>query len=177
MKSAFYQQIDKSNAHRASRDANCFAALEDAGNLAELFAVSFDLEDKNHFKACWALELVLEQKLDLIVPYLDVFCRKVAQYHHDSAIRSVSKICQFLAQSKTVKLTESQEEKLIETCLDWLIQDEKVAAKAYAMRALFHFGKKHDWINEELKTILSQDYAQHSPAYKGAAKDILKRLK
>lgn len=177
MKSPFYNQIAHSNAHRAERDANCAAALESTRNLAELFALSFDLADKNHFKACWALELVLEKNLPLIAPHLDTFCDKIAQYRHDSAIRSISKICQFLAQSKTMQLTALQEQKIIETCLDWLIQDEKVAAKAYAMRALFALGKKHDWINHELKTILPQDYAQHSPAYKGAAKDILKRLK
>jgi hypothetical protein len=45
------------------------------------------------------------------------------------------------------------------------------------MRALYNFGKKHLWINEELKMILSQDYPNHSAAYKAAAKDILKKLK
>ena len=83
----------------------------------------------------------------------------------------------FLSKSKTIKLTEIQETKIIETCLDWLIQDEKVASKAYSMRALYNFNKKHSWINEELKMILSQDYPNHSAAYKAAAKDILRKLK
>lgn len=177
MKSEFYTQLANSNAHRHQRDLNAATALENSQSLAELFAVCFDLNDINHFKACWALELVLEQNLALIMPYLDTFCNMVPQYKHDSAIRSISKICQFLAQSKTIKLSANQEGMLIEACLDWLIRDEKVAAKAYAMRALYHFGKKQAWINDELKTILAQDYPHHSPAYKGAAKDILKRLK
>jgi hypothetical protein len=83
----------------------------------------------------------------------------------------------FLSKSKTIKLSESQETKIIETCLDWLIQDEKVAAKAYSMITLYNFGKKYSWINEELKTILSQDFFKHSAAYKAAAKDILRKLK
>lgn len=177
MKSAFYTQIANSNAHRASRDANCDAALENKTSFDELVAISFDLNDKIHFKACWALELVLEKNLSFIIPYLNEFCAKLPHYTHDSAIRSISKICQFLAQSTTISLTEMQEQQLIETCLDWLIRDEKVAAKAYAMRALYALGKKHQWINDELKTILSQDYSNHSPAYQAAAKDILKRLK
>jgi hypothetical protein len=45
------------------------------------------------------------------------------------------------------------------------------------MRTLFLFGKKYPWINEELKTILSQDYFKHSAAYQAAAKDILRKLK
>lgn len=177
MKSAFYQQIAQSNAHRHQRDQNCEAALASPQNCDALFALCFDLQDPHHFKACWALELVLEKNLSLIAPHLSDFCRMASQYRHDSAIRSVSKIVLFLAQKNTVELTPDQEEKLIETALDWLIQDEKVAAKAYAMRALYHFGKRHPWIHEQLKTILTQDYPHHSPAYKGAAKDLLKRLK
>ncbi len=177
MKSDFYHQLADSTAHRSSRNNNCNAALQNPENLAELFAVAFDLKDKIHFKGCWALELVLEKNLALILPYIETFCNRLSGYDNDSAIRSVSKICLFLSQSKTIALTGSQEEKIIETCLDWLIQDEKVAAKAYAMRALYQFGKKYPWINDELKTILSQDYPQHSAAYKAAAKDILKRLK
>jgi ferritin-like protein len=83
----------------------------------------------------------------------------------------------FLSKSKTIKLTENQETKIIETCLDWLIQDEKVAAKAYSMITLYNFGKKHSWINEELKAILLQDYFKHSAAYRAAAKEILEKLK
>ena len=177
MKSDFYIQIAKSNAHRLSRDSNCDAALKTAGNLTELFAICFDLDDKIHFKGCWTLELVVEQNIVVILPYLDTFCDTISKYKHDSAIRPMSKICMLVSKNKSLSLTELQEEKMIETCLDWLIQDEKVATKAYAMRALYNFSKKYSWINAELKTILSQDYANHSPAYKAAAKDVLKRLK
>lgn len=176
MKSEFYLQVINSNAHRWQRDLNCELALQNEENLNELFKLAFDLSEKNHFKACWALELVLEQKLELIEPHLEKFSATISLYKNDSAIRPMSKICQFLSQSKTIKLTEKQEQQIIETCLDWLIQDEKVAAKAYAMRALHSFSKKHDWIASDLKTILSQDYSNHSAAYKAAARDILKRL-
>ena len=90
---------------------------------------------------------------------------------------AVSKICFFLSKSKTIKLTEKQEIKIIETCLDWLIQEEKVAAKVYSMRTLYQLSKKHPWVNKELKTILSQDFFKHSAAYRAAAKEILKKLK
>ena len=109
--------------------------------------------------------------------FLDDFISKIPFYENNSAIRPVSKICLFLSTSKSIELTEIQEKKIIETCLDWLIQDEKVAAKAYSMRALYNFGEKNQWINEELKTILSQDYPNHSAAYKAVARDILRKLK
>ena len=83
----------------------------------------------------------------------------------------------FLSKSKKVKLTENQEEKIIEACFDWLIESDKAANAAYSMRALYNFGKKQDWINEELKVLLSRDISNQTPGYCFAVKDILKRLK
>lgn len=177
MDKAFYTIVEKSTAHRLSREFIRDYVFQNPEKLTPLMEIGLNENDKIHIKALWGLELILELKLELIFPFLDIFTSKIAQYRNDSAIRPVSKICLFLSKSKTVQLTEKQETKIIETCLDWLIQDEKVAAKAYAMRALYHFGKKHPWINETLKTILSQDYSNHSAAYKAAAKDILKKLK
>jgi len=176
MKSDFYNQIANSNAHRWQRDLNCETALANPLNLSELFEMSFAVSDINHFKACWALELVLEQKIELLLPYLDQFCAKVKLYKNDSALRSISKICWFISTSNS-KLLKEQEQQLLESCLDWLIQNEKVATKVYAMRALYNFSKTHHWLVLELQTILTQDYAQHTAAYKAAAKDILKKLK
>lgn len=176
MKSEFYNQVVNSNAHRKQRELNRDMAFANEDYLKEIFELAFDLSDKNHFKACWALELILEEKLELINSYLDTFCQTISKYQLDPAIRPMSKICLFLSKSKTIPITENQEQQIIETCLDWLIQDEKVAAKAYSMRALLNFSKKHKWIISELQNILSQDYPNHSAAYKAAAKDVLKRL-
>ena len=177
MNEAFYQLVEKSTAHRLNREFIRDYVFQNSEKLQFLIEIGLNENDKIHFKACWILELIFELKLELILPFLDDFIAKIPFYKNDSAIRPVSKICLFLSKSKTIKLSENQETKIIETCLDWLIQDEKVAAKAYSMRALYNFGKKHPWINEELKMILSQDYPNHSAAYKAAAKDILKKLK
>ena len=175
MKSAFYIKIENSTAHRKSRDSICEFALNNSQNLEKLFDFALDLENKNHFKACWSLELVREKNILLIIPYLTLFCNTLSRYKHDSAIRSISKICLFISKSKQIELSDKQEQQIIETCMDWLIQDEKVATKAYAMRALHNFSKTHLWIRDELKVILTQDYSFHSAAYKAAAKDILNK--
>ena len=177
MDQAFYKIISESTAHRISREFIRDYVFENPEKLQYLMEIGLNEKDKIHIKACWSLELIFEIKSELILPYINEFIEKIGQYKNHSAIRPVSKICLFLSKSKTIKLTENQETKIIETCLDWLIQDEKVAAKAYSMITLYNFGKKYSWINEELKTILSQDFFKHSPAYKAAAKDILRKLK
>ncbi len=177
MKSAFYQLVANSNAHRKQRDLNCETAMQSDNNLNELFEMAFSLSDENHFKACWTLELVLAKDISLLANNLDRFCITVSKYKNDSAIRSISKICMFLSNANQLSLTKKLEQQLIEACLDWLIQDKKVATKAYAMRALNNFSKEHKWVKDELQTILKQDYSKHSAAYKAAAKDILAKLK
>lgn len=177
MDKAFYKLIEESTAHRLNREFIRDYIFQNPDKLRFLMQIGLNEKDKIHFKACWSLELIFELKLELILPYLDEFTSKITHYKKDPAIRPASKICLFLSKSKTIKLTEFQETKIIETCLDWLIQDEKVATKAYSMRALYNFGKKYDWINDELKIILSQDYPNHSAAYQAAAKDILRKLK
>lgn len=177
MDQAFYKLLSESTAHRISREFIRDYVVQHPEKLQYLLEIVLNEKDKIHNKACWSLELIFEIKLELILPYINEFLEKIGKFKNHSAIRPVSKIYLFLSKSKTIKLTENQETKIIETCLDWLIQDEKVAAKAYSMITLYNFGKKYSWINEELKTILSEDFFKHSAAYKAAAKDILRKLK
>jgi hypothetical protein len=177
MNTAFYKLIEESTAHRISREYIRDHVIQNPEKIPFLMEIALNVKDKNHIKACWSLELIFELKLELLFPFLDAFISKISFYKNDSAIRPVSKICLFLSKSKTIKLTENQENKIIENCLDWLIQDKKVASKAYSMRALYNFSKKHTWITDELKMILSQDYPNHSSAYKAAARDILRKVK
>ena len=176
MNSEYYNQIVKSTAHRKSRDENKNFIFTHPDYLCNLTEIAFNTKDKNHHKACWILELICEEKIELFLPFVDNFCAVLSSYQSDSAIRSISKICLFLTKNKKLNLTKIQEEKIIETCLDWLIDSKKAANAAYSMRALFELGKNHSWVNEELKTLLSRDCSFQSVGYQFAVKDILKKL-
>jgi hypothetical protein len=176
MNEDFYKKIENSSAYRKSKVENKNFILENITYLDDLIKIAFNTSDKNHYKACWVLELVCEEKLILFVPYIDDFCEIISKYTLDPAIRPISKICMFLSKSKKISLTENHKVKIIETCFDWLIQEEKVATKAYAIRALFEFGKKQNWIYSELKRILTDDYSKHTSAYKAVAREILRKI-
>jgi len=79
--------------------------------------------------------------------------------------------------SKEIFLAENHIELMVEACFDWLILDKKVATKAYAMRALFQFGKLQDWIYPELQVILEQQYSSGSAGFQFACKEILGKIK
>lgn len=180
MKTELVSKIDQSTAHRKSREQLSNYIIRNVDILSEFVEIAFDTAHKNHVKAFWSLELVCEKKLKLFVPYLDLFCEVLPKLKDDSAIRPATKICLFLLKSNHrkngISLTQEQEHLLIEALLDRLIQNEKVAAKVYAMRALFVLGKKYNWVHDELKNIIEQDYANHSAAYQAATRNLLKKI-
>lgn len=180
-KKILLQQLYNSTAHRKPREDLRDWVLSDKVLLDELIAVAFDTDNKFHFKACWVLELVFEQEVALIIPHLERFCNVISEYTHDSAIRPITKITYLVSkenysENPQFHLSEKQITQITECCMDRLISDEKVAAKAYSAETLFILGKHQDWIYPELKQILSDGYTEHSPAYKATARKILRKL-
>ena len=180
MKTDLVSKIDQSTAHRKSRVSLSNYIIRNEKLLNDFIEIAFDIKHELHIKAFWSLELVCEKKLKLFVPYIDLFCEVLPTLKDDSAIRPATKICMFLAKSNHrkngISLTQEQEHNLIEALIDRLIQDEKVAAKVYSMKALFVLGKKYDWVHEELKTIIEQDYSNHTAAYQAVTRNLLKKI-
>ncbi|MFC6096517.1 hypothetical protein ACFPVY_07635 [Flavobacterium qiangtangense] len=183
MNEILYKNVQNSTAHRPSRDFNANFVIKNPELLSDLMKILLETKDKNHHKACWISELIFEKHIDWLSPYLDIFCETLSSYSNESALRSLSKICLFSAnyhmkklKSKEIFLAENHLELMIEACFDWLITDKKVATKAYAMRALFQFGKLQDWIYPELQVILEQQYSSGSAGFQFASKEILGKI-
>lgn len=177
MKMELYQIIASSTAHRKSRDELKNYFLEHPRYFKNLLTIAFSATDKNHHKACWVLELICEEKLELLSPEIDFFCNSLHLISNESALRSLTKICLFLSKSKKILLTDAQVDNIVECCFDCLITTEKAANAAYSMRSLYEFSLKNQWIKEDLKAILTRDISDKTPGYCFAVKDILKRLK
>lgn len=176
MKSDLQKRIDPSNAGTDSRNANLNFILENPGHLKDLIALGANLDYKNHFKAVWIIEMIAKSNPGLLQPYIPVLCDTISRYKNHSAVRGISRTILFISEANAVLLTAGQEEKIIETCLDWLIRDERVATKVYAMYALCCFLDKYDWIKNELKNIIDKDYQQQSAAYKAGARWVLRKI-
>ncbi|QBZ97662.1 hypothetical protein [Flavobacterium sangjuense] len=172
----FFNRIAKSNASTNCRNGNRDFVVENPEYLKDLVAFATDLTNKNHYKAVWIIEMLVETHTKMLAPFVDIICETIPKYKHESAIRGMSRTVFFLSTSKTISLSETQQEKLIEICLDWLIGDAKVAPKAYAMYTLGHYAKKHDWIKEELRNIIDKDFASQSAGYKAAAREVLRKI-
>lgn len=169
------------NAKRVNRLRVANLVLENPSLFKHLLDLTFEINNKLSIKAAWILEFVCEKKLDWLVPHLNYFTNNINKVKFDSAVRPVSKICEFLAKAYTSKDTSFIQSQLktnhinsiIETGFDWLIGNEKVAVKAYAMETLFLFGKNEEWIHQELQLIIQHNMINESAAYQARGKKIL----
>lgn len=177
MENAFFKRIDTSNASTNCRTALRDFVIENPAYLNELCDIALNTNYKNHYKGVWILEMIAEKHIILLSNYTSAICDSFPNIKNESAIRGMSRVAYFLGTTTQIKLTESQIEKLIEICLDWLIRDERVAAKVYAMKTLSYLGRKQPWINDELNSIIEKDYAAQSAGYKAAAREVLKKIK
>ena len=142
-----------------------------------------DAENPVSVKAAWVLEYVLKEKLEWLNPHLNYFTEHLSRVYRDSAVRPLTKICEFLAKDYTSKkssfiknLSTHHIDQIIEVSFDRLISQHKVAVKVYAMETLFLFGKHKDWVHQELKLIIQQEIAHGSSAYKARGKRTLSRI-
>ncbi|MCM4169176.1 adenylosuccinate lyase [Arenibacter sp. H213] len=179
-----YNALDNVDASKQKRMEMSTLVLNHPENIAPLIEIGFHIDDPISCKACLVLEFIVAQRLELLLPYLDKFIKNMARVHLDSAVRPIAKICEYLTHSYFINkdhatieaLNEGHLTQLTTTCFDWLIGDQKVAAKAYSMTSLLLLGKKFPWIWPELKLILEQNYHTGSAAYQARARITIAKL-
>lgn len=180
-----YERLNDVDSSRENRLAHAHLVLKEPDLIPKLIEILFMVDDKISCKAAWVLEYMCNENLESIIPNLDKFTENIHKVHLDSAVRPVAKICELLVkafyskENNSVKsaLKFNHQEKIIETCFDYMINDEKIAPKAFAMHTLYLLGKDFDWIHPELALILERDFANQSAGFKARAKHILKKIK
>jgi hypothetical protein len=152
--------------------------------LPELLDIVFLDENPVSSKAAWVLDMVLREKLELLLPHLDYFCQHLARVKLDGVVRPMAKICEMLVlaclnskdPSQFQRISVMNLEAIATACFDWLISEQKVAPQAYAITSLYYLGQRFPWIHEELKQVLEQNYADGSAGYQARARKVLQKL-
>jgi len=169
------------NAGRESRLKVAKMVLKDQELFDSLLETAFEHDNELSVKAIWVLELVCEKNLEWIAFNLPYFIKNISKPTEESAVRSISKICNLIAQDYNSKfdspikliMTKNHVSQMIETCFDWLVSDYKVATKAHAMETLYFLGIKTGWVHYELKMIIEKNLPIESPGYIARAKKVL----
>ena len=179
-----YSELNYVNHSRSNRLKYANLMHSQPELVPELLDIVFRVDDKISCKAAWVLEFMCSEHLETIIPHLDLFMQEIHRVHLDPAVRPIAKICEHLIKAVYSKsknaiqdsLSVQHREKIVEVCFDWLINDEKVAPKAYAMTSLYLLGQDFIWIHPELALILERDFQMQSSAFKARARYILKRI-
>lgn len=182
---ALYDELSYVNHSREKRLYYANLLLDHPELTQPLLDILFMVDDKISCRAAWVFEFLCGENLDAAIPYLDYFTAHMHKVHLDSAVRPVAKVCEYLAKAYYKKennaikkaLLPRHQTQIIELCFDYMISDQKVAPKAYAMITLSLFGKDYDWVYPELVMILERDFSSQSAAFKARARHIFKKLK
>ncbi len=175
------QELEKINAARVNRIRVSKLVLADKSLFFPLVELVFQTQNKSSIKAAWILEFVCNQQLDWLLEHLTYYTCNLPKVPNGSAVRSLAKICEIFAlylkknPSEKKKYTKNINQ-IIETGLDWMISNHKIAIKVYTMQTLYILGQEQKWILEELKLILQKNIAKESFGYQNRALKILKKL-
>lgn len=173
------KELNATNALRINRLRVARLVINNKSLFLPILHIVFSVDNKASIKAAWVLEFVCKEKLHWIIPHLNYFVNNNPLVYLEKAVRPITKICEMLAKAHNnnqLQLTSQQIDMLIETCFDRLIQNSKVAVKAYAMETLYLLGKNSNWVHEELLNTIQQNIANESAAYKARGKKIIKKL-
>lgn len=180
-----YNELNYVNHSREKRLKYANLVIDNPDLIPKLLDILFMVDDKVSCRAAWVLEFMCGEQLEAIIPHLDAFTKNMHKVHLDPAVRPVAKICEYLTKAYYSKhetkiktaLTPEYKERITEVCFDYMINDEKIAPKAYAMNTLFLLGTDYDWIHPELALILERDFQMQSSGFKARARHILKKIK
>ncbi|PNW26746.1 adenylosuccinate lyase [Formosa algae] len=180
-----YEQLNTVNHSREKRLYFAHMLLAEPKLIPSVLDLLFKTDDKLSCKAAWILEFMCGENLEALLPHLDRFTLHMHTVYLDSAVRPVAKICEYLAKANhdtknttlRIALKTIHKERIISVCFDYMINDEKIAPKAYSMQTLYLLGLEFDWIHPELAQILERDFHMQSSGYKARAKQILKQIR
>jgi hypothetical protein len=175
MESELREILSKSTAGRLSRSGCASYLIDNPEYIPEALALGSLFSKRIHVSAWWAMELTAEYDIMLFQPYIDDLLKVSRQLTNESALRSASKMCMLMIRHFVAagKISNSQLQQIRDLCLDWLIQDHKVATTVFAMRTLGDLRKEMPGLSAMLQDIIQKDYASKTAGYKAAARDIL----
>lgn len=152
--------------------------------LSDLFELCYDEDQHAAFQAAWILDGVLRKNLLLLIPYWETFLSRLESVHNPSVLRSFAKICELVTEARWKKKSQPWKDlirtehcqTLTQSLFDWLISDQKVAVKVFAMTGLFHLGNSLPWIDEELAAVIQNQIPESSAGFRSRGGKILKAL-
>lgn len=169
--------ISKTTMHTQSREAAAAFFIERPHQIPKLVNLAQTSNGRLQIMAFAILDEIAESNISLLAPFLNSLLKLFPLVTHQSPVRCCSRIAMFfLARSLTDPNLVSPDEKkiLCDQCFDWLISNNRVAAKVNAMYGLSAAAKSDCKIYDMLIPIIENSFAGSSPGYKAAVRKVLR---
>lgn len=155
-------------------------------DVALLYRLSIEYDDKIGFHAAWILEKLCEKEPDYAVFFVDELMLSFNRFTNKSTVRQYAKLISRLLKDDTKnRLSEELSNKLRNLCSDSLIEgcfnqliDKKspISVKQMCCEVLLQYKDKEIWIKEELQAFCEQLSFQPTAASRAYRKKLLKDL-
>lgn len=183
-KTTFIKIIESDTQKLKYRDILVNACLKNTSWASFLLTDMKSVNNDNSYVSARILELSCKENIDIILPYLDLFCELLKKVKLNGVIRVCSKICELLMIEYFIKnnhkimnsLQNEHLEKIIEAGFIWMITDQPIAVQAYTMQTLYLLGTKYDWIHNDLAMIIERNIPTGSTGYKNRGRKVLKAI-
>lgn len=183
-KETFLQILESDSQKLKYRDSLVKACLLNTSWASFLLTKMKSIDNENSNFTARILELSCKENLEIIIPFLDTFCKLLNKVKLNGVIRVCSKICELLMieyfiknNSKFISSLQNEHlEKIIEVGFIWMITDQQIAIQAYTMQSLYLLGTKYDWIHNDLAIIIERNIPTGSTGYQNRGRKILKAI-
>ena len=183
-KETFLQILESDSQKLKFRDSLVKACLLNTSWASFLLTKMKSIDNENSSFSARILELSCKENLEIIIPFLDTFCKLLNKVKLNEVIRVCSKICELLMIEYFIKnnykftssLQNEHFEKIIKAGFIWMITDQQIAIQAYTMQSLYLLGIKYDWIHNDLAIIIERNIPTGSTGYQNRGRKILKAI-
>lgn len=184
MFSILIKPLKQVDATKHKREAFALQLLQHPEWVPVLLGIAAEDRKPLSIKAAWVLEYAAKLDLTYLYPHLDLFVKNIPKIHLDSSVRPMAKMCELLLSAYYNKKTDLNSppfenhhlDQLCTVCFDWLISEQKVAPKAYAMSCLLLLGGGIAWVHPELRLLLEQQYPSGSAGFQARARQVLAKI-
>lgn len=141
-----------------------------------LLRLASTAEDKReNILAAWILEKYALNHLEDIDSELNFFLNGALVQKNDSKRRPFSKLLYHYCKNKTkIEILSLQQiDLIVEICFSYILESQKTAPLAFALKTLHIFRNHKPWITEELQAFIEKKLPNSSPGLKSVVKQIL----
>jgi len=165
LKTELRQENSKAPIHRMAAYIG-----DNPDRFAQLMLLFFGADDRIAEKAASVLSHCADRHSFLLHPYVPKLIINLEKTKLAAVKRNTLRVLQYIV------IPEGWQGKLTDCCFKFLVTDEPVAVKVFAMSVLANLAKQEPDLKNELKICIEDQLPYASPAFVSRAKKVLRLL-